>query len=193
MGPLMVPLVVHMMVYAMVCAWDRASDAQMLHEGARDGACDRGERGNCGQGAPNPMAEKLRKYCGAVTKPPPNPPQPQGATPLHRGHTGHQRVREVDEQKANANKLPKIAQLRASIEPPLDAMESGLVHVMARTMAHGGGAFVGALAKPFDQALVVSYCGRSVRPGETFSRGQWGRSATPNISATNTVSPTQMR
>ena len=40
-----------------------------------------------------------------------NLPNPQGATPLHRGHTGHQPACKVDKQKANTEKLRKIADL----------------------------------------------------------------------------------
>ena len=58
--------------------------------------------GGGGQGAPNPNAGKIRE--------PPETNSPAGATPLHRGRTGHPQVRVGDEQNAIAKK--KCAQSR---------------------------------------------------------------------------------
>ena len=61
------------------------------------------------------------KHCGRIAVPYPNPPQPQGATPLRRGHTAHQRTREGDTQKAiseNRGKLRRIADLNP-LPPPV--------------------------------------------------------------------------
>ena len=52
----------------------------------------------------------------------PNPPKPQGATPLHRGHTGLQHAHKLDKQKATVEKMWKTAEncgkLQTSSPPP---------------------------------------------------------------------------
>ena len=67
----------------------------------------------------------VESNCGKIAVPSPNLPKPQRATPLHRGHTGHQHAREGDGQKAiaeNCRKLRGIAsnceKLRTSPAPP---------------------------------------------------------------------------
>ena len=53
-------------------------------------------RENCG---------KLRLQHGKIAVLQLNLPQPQEATPLHRGHTGHQQQREGDEPKSNRESI----------------------------------------------------------------------------------------
>ena len=80
----------------------------------------RGGVGGLRLGSVKPNCEKLRENCGKMAVLQPNLPKPQGATPLHRGHTGHQHTREGDEQKAiaeNCEKLRKIAHFNPP--PPL--------------------------------------------------------------------------
>ena len=83
---------------------------------------------------------KLRTNCRKIAAPLPNPPKPQGATLLHRGHAGHQQAGKVDKQKPiklrkmrklrklpeNSGKLRKIARLRkiADLNPPPPCEES---------------------------------------------------------------------
>ena len=79
------------------------------------------------------IAGKLRENCGKMAVSYPNPPQPQGATPLRRGHTGHQQTREGDTQKAiagNCGKLRKPAKLRkiADLNPPPPAAFTCCTH-----------------------------------------------------------------
>ena len=85
------------------------------------------------------IAEKLRAPCGKTAAPQPHLPKPQGATLLHRGHTGHQQARKVDKQKVVAEKLLKLRenggnckiannceQLRTSTLPlPLPRVQGG--------------------------------------------------------------------
>ena len=75
---------------------------------------------------------RLRENWGKFAVPYPNPPQPQDATPLHRGHARHQRAREGDTLEAIAEKLrenrgklcknarlrKKCDKLRTSVPPP---------------------------------------------------------------------------
>ena len=52
---------------------------------------------------------KLLENCWKIAVPKPNFPQPQRATPLHRGHTGHQHARKLEKQTAIAEKLRKFS------------------------------------------------------------------------------------
>ena len=71
--------------------------------GGREGLQSGSVKSNC--------CGKLREKCRKIAVGQPNLPKLQGATPLQRGHTGHQgqQAGKVDKQKAIAEKLPEIA------------------------------------------------------------------------------------
>ena len=55
------------------------------------------------------MGRQIQRREKKTAAPYPRPPKPHGATPLHRGHTGHPRAREGGGQRGMAGKLWEIA------------------------------------------------------------------------------------
>ena len=94
---------------------------------ATTGPCTRGGGGGLRSGGVKSNCENLRENCERLREncgAKPNLPKPEGATLLHRGHTGHRQTRKEDKQKVIAGKLwekCEIAKLRklADLNPPL--------------------------------------------------------------------------
>ena len=118
---------------------------------------------------------QLRK----IAVPQPNLRKPQGATPLHRGHTGHQHARRPEEEKANAGKL------RASIPPPppggVDSPQSRVREAGGHCEAVGGG-HADATAERFEKvgtSVIVAEHSRSAGNELHFEAGQDGTPPPP--------------
>ena len=110
------------------CAWGAGLDeprirrTRVLGSHTSDvGGCEQGHAGKGGWGiAVRERQIQLRKIagnCGEIAVPPPNPPKPQGAASLHRGHTGHQHARTVDRARETSDGMGRRRRGRSQWGP----------------------------------------------------------------------------